>query len=69
MEYRGSGIRATEKMMLQSLTRDQKHGNLSNYKKTIKEVKKVVRDAKSKAYDDLYNRLGNTKTYEMYNKA
>ena len=32
--------------------------NYEMYKKAKKEVKRVVRDAKLKAYDDLYNRLG-----------
>jgi len=32
--------------------------NYEMYKKAKKEPKKVVCDAKCKAYDDLYNRLG-----------
>lgn len=32
--------------------------NYEIYEKTKKEIKKVVRDAKFKAYDDIYNRLG-----------
>ena len=32
--------------------------DFERYKYVRKEVKKVIRDAKFKAYDDLYNKLG-----------
>ena len=38
------------------------------YKKPKKEAKKVVSDAKCKAYDDLYNRLGTRGGREGYFK-
>ena len=37
--------------------------NYEMYKKAKKEAKKVVSDAKFKAYDDLYNRLGTREGY------
>ena len=37
--------------------------NYEMYKKAKKEAKKVVSDAKCKAYDDLYNRLGTREGY------
>lgn len=41
----------------------KKTKNYEIYKKTNKEVKKVVRDAKSKAYDNPYNKLGTRERY------
>ena len=44
-------------MPLQSLSRDKKMETCVIFKKSKKEVRKVVSDAKLKAYD-LYNKLG-----------
>lgn len=44
---------AEEKMLLQCLVGTRKTEKYEMYKKTKEEVKKVVRDTKSKAYDDL----------------
>lgn len=44
--------------MLQSLVRDKEYKKLRNVKYGKEISKKVVSDAKSRVYDDLYNKLG-----------
>lgn len=46
---------AEEKMLLQCLAGTRNTEKYEMYKKTKEEVKKVVRDTKSKAYGDLKN--------------
>ena len=49
--------------MLQNWQGTRNMENYERYKKAKKEAKKVVSDAKCKAYDDLYGRLGTSEGY------
>ena len=48
----------TKRTSYKTWQKSKKEEDFKNYKYVRKEAKKVIRDTKFKAYDDLYDKLG-----------